>query len=86
MFDKLKEFCTFKKKENLMATTTPTTDTRTTKQLKKQITQQAESISRLRGRVSDLQDEVVIIKNEMSVFKKHVAMDIGKVVNSINEK
>jgi len=86
MFDKLKEFCTFKKKENLMTTTAPTTDTRTTKQLKKQITQQAESISRLRGRVSDLQDEVVIIKNEMSVFKKHVAMDIGKVVNTINEK
>ena len=69
-----------------MATTAPTTDTRTTKQLKKQITQQAESISHLRGRVSELQDEIVIIKNEMSVFKKHVASDIGKVVNTINEK
>ena len=68
-----------------MATTTPTTDTRTTKQLKKQITQQAESISRLRGRVSDLQDEIVIIKNEMNVFKQRVATDIGKVVNTIND-
>jgi archaellum component FlaC len=86
MFNKLKEFCTFKKKENLMATTTSTTDTRTTKQLKKQITQQGESIGRLRGRVSQLQDEVEMIKNEMNVFKQRVAADIGKVVNTISEK
>ena len=69
-----------------MATTTPTTDTRTTKQLKKQITQQGDSIGRLRGRVSQLQDEIEMIKNEMNVFKQRVAADIGKVVNTISEK
>ena len=83
MFNKLKEFCTFKKKENLMTTTG--TDNKTTKQLKKEVSAQAQEIGRLRGRIGDLRDEISLVTSEMNNFKNRVADDIRKVVRAINE-
>ena len=61
------------------------TDNRTTKQLKKQVSEQAQEIGKLRGRISNLQDELAIMTSEMNNFKTRVAADMKKVVNSLNE-
>ena len=61
------------------------TDNRTTKQLKKQVSEQAHEIGKLRGRISNLQDELAIVTSEMNNFKTRVAADMKKVVNSLNE-
>jgi len=80
MFEKIKHFF---KKEKTMSTTG--TDNRTTKQLKKQVSEQAHEIGKLRGRISNLQDELAIVTSEMNNFKTRVAADMKKVVNSLNE-
>ena len=61
------------------------TDNRTTKQLKKQVSEQAQEIGRLRGRIGDLRDELSIVTSEINSFKNRVAEDIRKVVRAINE-
>jgi molecular chaperone GrpE (heat shock protein) len=80
MFEKIKHFF---KKEKTMSTTG--TDSKTTKQLKKQVSEQAQEIGKLRGRISTLQDELAIVTSEMNNFKTRVAADMKKVVNSLNE-
>ena len=64
---------------------TTNTDNRTTKQLKKQISDQAKEIVRLRGRIGDIRDEMSLISSEMNSFKNLVAEDIRKVVKAIND-
>ena len=49
--------------------TTNTTDSKTTKQLKKTITEQSSEISRLRTRVSELVDDIHLLKADISNFK-----------------
>ena len=61
------------------------TDNKTTKQLKKQITDQATEIGKLRGRISNLQDELAIVTSEMNTFKTRVASDMKRIVTSLNE-
>ena len=61
------------------------TDNKTTKQLKKQITDQATEIGKLRGRISNLQDELAIVTSEMNTFKTRVASDMKRSVTSLNE-
>ena len=85
MFDKLKEFFTTKK-EKTMADTTTNTDTKITKQLKKQISDQAVELGRIRNRVGELRDEFVIMKNDINVFKNYVAEDMKSVVATVNKK
>jgi predicted RNase H-like nuclease (RuvC/YqgF family) len=83
MFKKLKEFCSFKK-EKTMATTT--TDNRTTKQLKKTITQQSTEIQKLRTRVSELVDDMHALKGDISMFKTAVSNDMKGIVEAIKNK
>jgi len=64
---------------------TNSTDNRATKQLKKQVSEQAQEIGKLRGRISNLQDELAIVTSEMNNFKTRVAADMKKVVTSLNE-
>jgi archaellum component FlaC len=83
VFKKLKEFCSFKK-ENQMATNT--TDNRTTKQLKKTISEQSSEISRLRTRVSELVDDIHLLKTDITTFKTAVSNDMKGLVEAIKNK
>ena len=66
--------------------TTNTTDNRTTKQLKKTISEQSDEISRLRTRVSELVDDIHIIKTDISTFKSAVSNDMKDIVEAIKNK
>lgn len=68
-----------------MAITT-TTDTRTTKQLKKTITQQSTEIQKLRARVSELVDDMHALKGDISMFKTAVSNDMKGIVEAIKNK
>jgi|TARA_A100001391_G_scaffold110571_1_gene74168 molecular chaperone GrpE (heat shock protein) len=83
VFKKLKEFCSFKKEKQM---TTNTTDNRTTKQLKKTISEQSNEISRLRTRVSELVDDIHTIKADISNFKTSVSNDMKGLVEVIKNK
>jgi archaellum component FlaC len=83
MFKKLKEFCSFKKEKQM---TTNTTDNRTTKQLKKTITEQSSEISRLRTRVSELVDDIHLLKTDITTFKTAVSNDMKGIVEAIKNK
>ena len=65
---------------------TPTTDNRTTKQLKKTIAEQSSEISRLRTRVSELVDDIHVIKTDITTFKKAVSNDMKGLVEAIKNK
>ena len=66
--------------------TTNTTDNRTTKQLKKTITAQSNEISRLRTRVSELVDDIHVIKTDITTFKTAVSNDMKGIVEAIKNK
>ena len=85
MFKKLIELCTFKK-EKLMSPTTTESASRTTRQLKKQISDQSSEISKLRSRVSDLVDEIGTLKSEISTFRDRVANDMQVVFESLKNR
>tara|TARA_Y100001970_G_C14162611_1_gene819429 strand:+ start:920 stop:1186 length:267 start_codon:yes stop_codon:yes gene_type:complete len=82
MFQKIKYFFTLKKEKTVSTTNT---DNRTTKQLKKQISEQAHELGKLRGRISNLQDELAIVTSEMNTFKTRVAADMKRLVTTLNE-
>ncbi len=67
-----------------MAETT-TTDSRTTKQLKKTITKQSSEISRLNMRVSELVDELFTVKSDVSAFKNAVSRDMQGLATEIQK-
>ena len=82
MFKKIKEFF-LPKKENTMAETT--TDNRTTKQLKKTVTEQTAEISRLNMRISGLVDDLFLIKSDVSAFKNAVSRDMQGLATEIQK-
>jgi predicted RNase H-like nuclease (RuvC/YqgF family) len=65
----------FKKKEKDMSTTS-TADSRTTRQLKKEIKTQNDEISKLRGRVGELVDEMSTLKSEIHTFRNRITSDM----------
>ena len=67
-----------------MAETT-TTDSRTTKQLKKTNTEQSSQISRLNMRVSELVDELFTVKSDVSAFKNAVSRDMQGLATEIQK-
>ncbi len=67
-----------------MATTT--TENKTTKQLRQTISQQSSEISKLRVRVSELVDDLHLLKNEISSFKTAVSNDMKGLVEVIKKK
>ena len=66
--------------------TTNTTDNRTTRQLKKTITEQSNEISRLRTRVSELVDDIHVLKTDITSFKTAVSNDMKGIVEAIKNK
>tara|TARA_R110002020_G_scaffold419134_1_gene628354 strand:- start:250 stop:516 length:267 start_codon:yes stop_codon:yes gene_type:complete len=82
MFSKLKEFFTIKKEKSM---STIDTDTKTTKQLKKQVSEQAIELGKLNGRLGAMRDELAIVTSEMKIFKTRVAEDMKRVVKAITE-
>ena len=66
--------------------TTNTTDNRNTKQLKKTITEQSKEISKLRTRVSELVDDIHILKTDITSFKTAVSNDMKGLVEVIKNK
>ena len=61
------------------------TDTKTTKQLKKQVSEQAIELGKLNGRLGAMRDELAIVTSEMKIFKTRVAEDMKRVVKAITE-
>ena len=57
-------------------TTTATTATRNTRQLKKQIQVQNEEISSLRDRISDLRDDMTVMTHTITTFQDKVQKDM----------
>ena len=53
-----------------------TTDSKSVKNLRNQVTAQKEQINALLMRVSSLSDKIVTIQNEIKHFKTHVASDV----------
>ena len=62
-----------------------TTSSKTTTQLKTQLTHQANEISQLRSRVNQLVDNIAILENELGTFKKNVSKDILSVIDAMKE-
>jgi predicted RNase H-like nuclease (RuvC/YqgF family) len=63
-----------KNKEKPMTEATNTT--KTTRQLKKDLTSQKNEISKLRGRISELVDEVTDLRGEVAVFRERITSDM----------
>jgi molecular chaperone GrpE (heat shock protein) len=82
MFSKLREFFTIKKEKSMSIIDT---DTKTTKQLKKQVSEQAKELGKLNGRLGAMRDELAIVTSEMNNFKTRVAEDMKRVVKAITE-
>ena len=55
---------------------TTNTDNRTTRQLKKEIKTQNDEISKLRGRVGELVDEMSTLKSEINTFRTRITSDM----------
>ena len=72
----------FKRKEKNMPATD--TDNRTTKQLKKQLAKQNESIANMLMRISGLSDEVSSLRNELGRFKSDVANDVKYLTDRVD--
>ena len=64
-------------------TSTATNNNRTTKQLKKTITEQSNEIRRLNLRVSELVDELFTVKSDVSAFKNAVSRDMQGLATEI---
>jgi len=65
-----------------MPTTTESTSTR---KLKEQVKSQASDISTLRSRISELVDEIHLLKNNITRFKSDVANDIKMIVENMGK-
>ena len=52
--------------------------------LKKQISDQRETIQQMSRRQSDLNDKVAVLRSEVDIFKDHVKDDIKKIVDFLN--
>jgi len=65
-----------------MPTTTESTSTR---KLKEQVKSQASDISILRSKISELVDEIHLLKNNITRFKSEVADDIKMIVENMGK-
>jgi predicted RNase H-like nuclease (RuvC/YqgF family) len=70
----------FKKKENKMTTT----ESSTVRKLKETVTSQKTQINNLVNRISQLTDDVHIIKNDLSRFKTDVASDVKYLTDRVD--
>ena len=63
-----------------------TSESKTVKNLKEKVTNQDVQISRLRARVSELVDDILLLQNEVKNFKVNVSSDLKEIVESISNK
>ena len=64
---------------------TTTTESTTTRKLREQVKSQASDISALRGRISQLVDEIRLVQTDIGRFKERVADDIKLIVEKIDK-
>jgi len=53
---------------------------------KNQLKTQETEISKLRGRLNQLVDNIVVLENDLDMFKKNVSKDLLDVIDSLKEK
>jgi archaellum component FlaC len=75
----------FYKKEVNMSDT-KTGSTRSDTKLKKQLADQRSEIGKLRGRVNELVDNMVVLENDLKTFKKNVSKDLIDVIKALKEQ
>ena len=62
-----------------------TTPSKTTTQLKTQLTHQADEISKLRSRLNQLVDNIAVLESDIGRFKKNVSKDLLEVIDAMKE-
>jgi predicted nucleic acid-binding Zn-ribbon protein len=72
----------FKQQEEIMSTPA---ETRTIKNLKRQLTNQDELIGKLRTRVGSLRDDMAVMERDVARFKEQVQSDIKMLAERINK-
>jgi len=55
-------------------------------ELEKTIKNHSEKISRLNQRISDISDQIALLKSDLNGFKKGVARDMRSIIDTINNK
>ncbi len=71
----------FRKKESSMP---KNTNEETNEEMVAVIKNHTERISRLSQRISDISDEITLLKNDLNGFKKGVARDMRNILDVIN--
>ncbi len=64
---------------------TNSTDSRTTKQLKAQIRDQANTIDSLNRRMNTMRDDMAVIKSEIETFRTRVQADMTAVFDGMKQ-
>jgi len=64
---------------------TKTGSTRSDTKLKKQLADQRSEIGKLRGRVNELVDNMVVLENDLKTFKKNVSKDLLDVIETLKD-
>ena len=54
--------------------------------MKNQLKSQETEISKLRGRLNQLVDNIAVLENDLGMFKKNVSKDLLDVIDSLKEK
>ncbi len=65
---------------------TTTKERSDTHHLEDQLREQANQLSRMRIRISELVDDLTIVKDDISRFKEGLNKDLSKIVESINRR
>ena len=59
---------------------------KTSSTMKNQLKSQETEISKLRGRLNQLVDNIAVLENDLGMFKKNVSKDLLDVIDSLKEK
>ena len=65
--------------------TTSASTTRSDAKLKKQLTEQNVEIGKLRRRINDLVDNIAVLEDDVSTFKKNVSKDLLDVIETLKD-
>jgi len=82
MFKKIWYLFFNKKEKNMPTTTEERGDTR---HLESQLREQATQLGSLRNRISELVDEITVMKTDIVQFRKALGSDLAEIIEKINE-